>query len=147
MELALPILEKVHNKTLCLYDFNLSEVQTKALQNAASFFESFVNRVLFDNCGITDEQFAGILAACWDLKDFKSIVYRHNEFGMKSAEAILNLTTRRKPYQLEELRINHCKTTPKVVTYLLRELVSVSYISKLSLVDANLGTEGMSLIC
>jgi hypothetical protein len=55
MELALPILEKVYNKTLTLYDYNLSMVQTKALEHAARFFESFVNRVLFDNCGITDE--------------------------------------------------------------------------------------------
>ena len=55
MELALPILEKVYNKTLSLYDYTLSPVHTQALENASKFFENFVNRILLDNCGVSDE--------------------------------------------------------------------------------------------
>ena len=61
MELALPILEKIHNKTLSLYDYNVSSVQSQALQFASRFFDNFVNRILLDNCGITDELFSKIL--------------------------------------------------------------------------------------
>lgn len=35
MDLAMPILEKVFHRTLCLYDYTLSEAQTHALQLAA----------------------------------------------------------------------------------------------------------------
>ena len=55
MELALPILEKVHMKTLQLHDYNLSQAQVRALYLASRFFESFVNKILLDNCGITDD--------------------------------------------------------------------------------------------
>lgn len=61
MELAIPILEKVHNKTLMLNDYSLSDVHTKALVKAAKFFDNFVNRILLDNCGMTDVQFGKIL--------------------------------------------------------------------------------------
>jgi hypothetical protein len=63
MELALPILEKVHNKTLSLYDYTLSQVSTQALEQAAKFFENFVNRILLDNCGVTDSQFSKMVLA------------------------------------------------------------------------------------
>ena len=63
MELALPILEKVYNKTLSLYDYTLSPVHTQALENASKFFENFVNRILLDNCGVSDGQFASIVTA------------------------------------------------------------------------------------
>jgi hypothetical protein len=87
------------------------------------------------------------VASCWSLKDFKSIIYRNNEFGIKSAEAILNLVSRRQPFHLEELRINHCKVIPKTINYLLSELNKISYLSKLSLVESNLNNESISLLC
>ena len=74
----------------------------------------------------------------WCLRDFKSIIYSNNEFGLKSAEAVLNIASRRQPYHLDELRLNHCKITPKAICHLFGELIRTSYISKMSLVDANL---------
>lgn len=54
MELAMPILEKVFHKTLCLYDYTLSPIHTNALRLAAKYFDEFINRLLFDNCGMSD---------------------------------------------------------------------------------------------
>ena len=85
MILAIPILEKVHNKNLILYDFTISPIHAKALQMAVKYFENFVTKILFDNCGLNDESFAKIIDSCNQLKDFKSIIYRKNEFGMQSA--------------------------------------------------------------
>lgn len=146
MELALPILEKVYMKTLQLKDYNLSNAQLKALYLASRYFDNFVNKIFLDNNGVTDEQFASIVDSFWCLSDFKSIVYKNNEFGLKSAESVLNLSSRRQPYHLDELMINHCKITPKAVCHLFSELIRTSYISKLSLVNANLNIQGLSLI-
>jgi len=61
MELAMPVLEKVFDKTLCLYDYSLTEIQINALKYAANFFNDYIKRLLFDNCGTSDQQFAVIL--------------------------------------------------------------------------------------
>ena len=84
MDLALPILEKIHNKALNLQNYTLSPVATQALMIASKFFDDFVNKILLDNCGVNDDQFSKILESLLNLKDFKSIIYRRNHFGMKS---------------------------------------------------------------
>jgi hypothetical protein len=59
---------------------------------ASKFFDDFVNKILIDNCGMNDDQFSKILDSFVYLKDFKSIVYRRNTFGMKSMLSISKLT-------------------------------------------------------
>jgi hypothetical protein len=105
MVLAVPILEKVHNKNLILYDYTISAIHARALQMAVKYFENFVHKVLFDNCGLNDESFAKIIESCNQLKEFKSIIYRRNEFGMQSAQAVVNLLKRKVPHHLDEFKI------------------------------------------
>lgn len=82
LDLALPIIEKVFKKTLVLQEYTLSEGHCRGLARACQFFDhKFVNRVLFNNCGIDDSEFSSILEGLNHLKDFKSIIYKMNAFG------------------------------------------------------------------
>ena len=55
LDLALPILDKVIKKTLMLQEYCLSQGHCRGLARACQFFDhKFVNRVLFNNCGIDD---------------------------------------------------------------------------------------------
>ena len=40
-----------------------------------------MNRALFNNCGISGNSMATILEGFAEVKDFKSIIYRHNELN------------------------------------------------------------------
>lgn len=64
-ENVLPVLHYVTKKTLCLQSYTLSIGHANALATACEFFEDIgINRMIFDNCGIDDEEFAAILAGC-----------------------------------------------------------------------------------
>ena len=52
LDLALPLLDKILGKTLCLKDYKLSTGLCNALALACSLFDQSVNRIFFDNCGI-----------------------------------------------------------------------------------------------
>jgi hypothetical protein len=78
---------------------------------ASKFFDDFVNKILIDNCGMNDDQFSKILDTFILLKDFKSIAYRRNTFGMKSMISVSKLTSIYKPFKLDELRICNCNIT------------------------------------
>lgn len=51
-------------------------------------FDNYINKVIFDNCGIDDTEFAAILNGINKLKGFNKIVYRYNTFGKESLEVI-----------------------------------------------------------
>ena len=85
-ELFLPVLEYVHAKTLCLYDYTLSIGHCNALAKAFGYFDDFVNRVIFDNCGIDDQEMAAIIRGCLKMRDFKKIIYRQNIFAEEALE-------------------------------------------------------------
>jgi len=59
---ALPILDKIIQKTLCLHNYPLSQGLCQSLAFACKNLDSDkVNRVLFNNCNIDGTQFANIL--------------------------------------------------------------------------------------
>jgi|TARA_B110000285_G_C14790675_1_gene452888 hypothetical protein len=67
-----------------------------------------INRIVFDNCGIDDEEFAAMLQGLEVLKDFKKIIYRYNAFGHMSLKNLKPLLEKKIPNHLEELRIENC---------------------------------------
>jgi hypothetical protein len=75
MQLALPILEQIHNRSLSLYDETVSGVQAEALQIAARFFENSVSKITLSNNKLDDAHFAKVLDSLSTLTDFKSIAY------------------------------------------------------------------------
>lgn len=81
--LLLPIFEKIYRKTLCLQNYILSDGQCEGIAQACSFINHrHMNRVLFNNCGLTGNKFATILEGIALVKDFKSIIYKHNEVNL-----------------------------------------------------------------
>lgn len=55
-DLVLPILDKIYKKTLCLNDYLLSDGNCRGLAAACELFDhQVVNRVLFNNCGLTGD--------------------------------------------------------------------------------------------
>jgi hypothetical protein len=62
LEIALPILDKVWRKTLCLQGYSLSKGHCEGIAVACQCFdEKLINRMLFYNCGTAGEEFAEIL--------------------------------------------------------------------------------------
>ena len=63
-DFALPLLNKVRGKTLCLQSYTLSQAHCKALASAlAALDTSVINRLHLENCGIDDAQFASFCEA------------------------------------------------------------------------------------
>lgn len=61
-DLVLPLLQYVDKKTLCLQSYTLSMGHCKALAAACPLFGYMnINRIIFENCGIDDEEFSAIL--------------------------------------------------------------------------------------
>ena len=80
--LLLPIFEKIYQKTLCLQNYILNDGQCHGIAEACHFIDhKHMNRVLFNNCGLSGNKFATILEGLALVKDFKSIIYKHNELN------------------------------------------------------------------
>ena len=61
-DLALPIMDKIWKKTLCLQNYYISEGNIAGLVAACEVLDfRLVNRLLLDNCGVTGDRFAEIL--------------------------------------------------------------------------------------
>jgi hypothetical protein len=69
----------------------LNIAHCKALAKSFDFVEKFINRIILDNCGIDDEEFAIILKGVKEIKDFKKIIYRRNIFNKNSLVEIKSL--------------------------------------------------------
>ena len=62
VELNLPILDKIYRKTIVLQDYHLSEGNCQGLADACEHLDTqIVNRMLFNNCGLTGDTLAVIL--------------------------------------------------------------------------------------
>ena len=73
---------------MSLRGYTLSIGHAHALAKAFEMFDNYINKVIFDNCGIDDTEFAAILNGINKLKGFNKIVYRYNTFGKESLEVI-----------------------------------------------------------
>jgi Ran GTPase-activating protein (RanGAP) involved in mRNA processing and transport len=141
-ELVLPVLKYIDNKTLCLMSYTLSIGHCKALAKACQFLDRLkVNKIVFDNCGIDDEEFATILKGLQKLNDFKKIIYRYNVFDQLSLEGISPILQKGIPNHLEELRIENCNIPGDVARELISCINQKSYLKCLSLVNVNLNDD------
>ena len=61
LDRVLPILDKVYMKTLCLQNYLLNDGHCRGLADACEHLDhKVVNRMLFNNCGITGDLMAVI---------------------------------------------------------------------------------------
>jgi len=66
----------------------------KAFGSTFEFNNEFVNRFLFKNCGMTDQHIEILLKSCEQLKQVLGLVFKQEEFGVKSLQAIKPLLLR-----------------------------------------------------
>ena len=108
----MPILDKITNKTLVLQNYALSQGHCRGLAKSFQYLDvTRVNRVLFNNCGISGREFAELLRGLQKLRDVKSITYKQNQFSHESLAELAKLFQRRIPYHLEELKLVDLKTS------------------------------------
>lgn len=135
--MMLPLLHKIKNRTLNLTGYMLSPPLARALSQCFKKQDTILNRAIFDNNGLRDEEFGLILTGLAKLQDMKSLIYNNNELGLKAVEALVPIVSLKTlPYHLEELRIVNCKVTGLAMTKLLNAINEKSYLKKLALVNA-----------
>ena len=94
-----------------------------------------INEILFDNCGIDDQELSLLLNGFTNLKTFDIFAYKNNVFLQRGLAALKQILLQPDPYNLTEMRLVSCTTTSKVTTDLINFLVlSRSHLRSLSLV-------------
>lgn len=114
-------------------NYSLDKGNCESLNLTFQLFDKSVNRVLFDNCRIDDQNFATILKGLQNMPDVKSIIYKRDVFDEHSLEAINPLFKKRLPNHLEELKLEDLSITKPVLNSLLDSINTRSQLLKLSL--------------
>lgn len=77
LDKILPIFDKVCNKTMILQDYTLSDGHVQGIADACESLDpTKINRMLFNNCGLTGDNFAIILEGIAKMTDFKALTYK-----------------------------------------------------------------------
>ena len=76
------------------------------------------------------------MSAFVQFKDFKSIIYRQNNFGEESLENIKILLAKSIPFHLQELRISNCSMSPQTVSDLIEAISDRSFLKQFELANA-----------
>ena len=135
LDRILPVFDKIFNKTLCLQNYLLNDGHCQGLSDACENLDpSIVNRMLFNNCGLSGEQMAVLLDGFAKMVDLKALIYKNNSLNALSIEKLSPLLDRRAPNHLLELQIVDCKMTPTLVELLMDQLLRSSRLKKLNLV-------------
>ena len=79
-------------------------------------------------------------------KYFKSLIIHENELNSASIEKIAKLFNKRKPENLESLRLSHCRLNTKLAQELCDSLKRRCFLRKLELVNCNL-KENVTALC
>ena len=116
LNMTLPVLDKIYRKTLCLQDYHLSDGNCEGLAEACEFLDtSIVNRMLFNNCGLSGDQLATILQGAQKMKDFKALIYRLSSVNALAIENLGPIFTNPIPNHLEELQLIDCKLSATLI--------------------------------
>jgi len=78
-----------------------------------------IDAVLFDNCGIDDEELAILLEGFMGLPGIKSFTYKNNVFQHLGLESIKPVLGRPDPRNLQELRLVNCVTHSQIMTEMI----------------------------
>ena len=140
------------NKQLTLYNYRLESAHSQAFAKTCQVISdristsSFLTKILFDNCGLIDIDFAELLKGISKLQTLSQIIYRKNELGEYSVTQLRPIL--RRPFgknHLQDLRIVNCKISSTTSLQLLECLRDDSHLKSLALVNANM-KEGHSSV-
>ena len=95
----------------------------KGLGDAIHGNPNLFTGIILDKNTMQDEEFAAILEGIQSLSNIKTIIYRNNALQMLSIDQLTPLLARRKPMQLEELRIVNCNIGGCVTNALVEALL------------------------
>ena len=88
----MPILDKIYRRTLCLQNYLLNDGHCQGLAEACQFLDArVVNRMLFNNCGISGENLTVILQGVSKIKDFKALIYKVNNVSFDAVDRLGSL--------------------------------------------------------
>ena len=145
--MALPILDKIWKKTLCLQNYYLSEGNISGLAKACEVLDyRAVNRIMLCNNGINGDQLAEIVEGMAKLREFKSLIYKQNMINMNSLTALKPVFEKRLPLQMEELKIIDCKVSHQLVIQLMQNLLEISQLKRLALVNVHHSVESFEKV-
>jgi hypothetical protein len=95
IELPFPSFARIHRNTLILSQYRLSDLMSEALRRylgQESDPGRFIQKLLVDDCGVTDAMFARILEGLDEQSpNLRSLVYANNDLGPKSIEKICDI--------------------------------------------------------
>lgn len=101
-ERILPIFDKVTRKTLCLQNYLLNEGHIRGLAEACEHLDyQKINRMLFNNVGMTGDQLAMVLEGVAKMHDFKALTYKQGIINASAIERLEPILIRPVPNQLE----------------------------------------------
>jgi translation elongation factor EF-Ts len=99
-----------------------------------------------DNLRLSDLDFAKILKSISELKSFKSLIYRQNEFGVYSEEYLSKIINKKVPNHLEELRIENCRVNLDAMESLITTISEQGSLRQLALVQAKMTAETFGIL-
>lgn len=99
-EIILPLLDKIVDNQLILKDYTLDSGHLNGLAAVLKNKTVTIDAVLFDNCGIDDEELAILLEGFMALPGIKSFTYKNNVFQHLGLEAIKPVLFRPDPRNL-----------------------------------------------
>lgn len=139
VSLPIPVLKRIHNKTLTLINYSLTNGVCSALGKAFQGNPQLFHSIILDSNGCKDDDFIDLLKGMHKLDHVRAITYKRNDFiKTQTVENIIPLLVRRKPTNLEELKIINCRIGGAVTHRLIDALLKQSSLKRLSLVKANL---------
>lgn len=98
---------------MILQNYKLSEGHIQGMAEACENLDhQKINRMLFNNCGLTGENLATILEGIALMQDFKSLTYMKGGINAQAIENLAPILLKRVPNHLEELNIIDCKISP-----------------------------------
>ena len=96
-EVILPLLNKIVDNKLILKDYTLDSGHLNGLASCLKNKTITIDAVLFDNCGIDDEELAILLEGLLALDGIEHFVYKNNVFLQEGFEAIKPLLLKPDP--------------------------------------------------
>ena len=79
-------------------------------------------------------------------KYFKSLIIHENELDLLSVDKLTRLFSKKRPENLESLRISHCKMNSTITKELLDNIRKRCFLRKLELVKVNLDRNSRELV-
>jgi len=147
MAVSLPVLNKIQNKELSLINYKLTSGICAGIGNACKAQPKLIQSIILIDNGCSDSDFSKLLSGLVDLEHCKTIIYKMNIFSNLSLTALRPILHKRRPCNLEELRIVQCRINSAVTHDLITALTESSSLKRLGLVQVSFSNSSFSQLC